>query len=127
MSIKLDKVITELSGFTEDRMRKLAINITANLIIANPVATGFSRANWFMNSGVPLISNVAPSISAVGSQRDIQEATIAKIKLTYKLNQGAIFITNNVPYIGDLDAGTSAQAPSGFVRQSILSGIQQTK
>jgi hypothetical protein len=47
--------------------------------------------------------------------------------LTYKLNQGAIFITNNVPYIGNLDAGTSAQAPSGFVRQSILAGIQQTK
>jgi hypothetical protein len=44
MSIKIDKVMKELSGFTEGKMRRLAINITANLTISNPVATVYRRA-----------------------------------------------------------------------------------
>lgn len=126
MTKKVDNVIKQLTGFTEDSMRRLAVNINANLIFSTPVDTGFARASWFVQAGNPLISNVVSNISNVPSQETAQKLSIDKLKFTYRLKQGKIFITNNTPYIGKLNAGSSAQAPTGFVEKSILIGIQQT-
>ena len=42
---------------------------------------------------------------------------------SWDLFKGPAFITNNVPYINDLNAGSSPQASPQFVQASIEQGI----
>lgn len=43
---------------------------------------------------------------------------------TYRLGQGSVFISNNVPYIVYLNQGSSSQAPPGFVETAVEVAIQ---
>jgi len=85
-------------------VKELALEITANLIEACPVDTGHARRNF---------------IPAIGEPFDGEDDGAAQLTgqaqvLGYQLVDGDIHITNNVPYIGALLAGHSAQAPVGW-------------
>lgn len=94
---------------------RLAVNAHAELVERTPRDTGWAKANWIPSLTVPAvgIAGDPKGISAAES-----EAGLAAI-LAFKLEDGAIFVSNNVPYIQRLDAGSSTQAPAGFVRQAI--------
>ncbi|HEU4727685.1 MAG TPA: hypothetical protein VFT22_07345 [Kofleriaceae bacterium] len=84
--------------------KALLLEIDANLREACPVDTGHARANF------------VPSIGAAHSGEDegsAHEAGVAAV-LTYRIGQGSLFETNNVPYIDRLVLGSSAQAPAGW-------------
>jgi hypothetical protein len=81
----------------------LTLEITANLIEATPVDTGLARASW-----VPAIGETASATGAAA-----QAAGVAAVT-SYKLGDGPLSITNNVPYIERLIAGSSSQAPIGW-------------
>lgn len=119
-------VIEQLDRFTAMLITRLTLSITSELVIATPVDTGWARANWIPQIGAPLDSPVgqrdASGVSSAGARQSIGLASI----LTYTLNSGPIFISNNVPYITDLNEGTSRQAPAGFVQDSIRAGILRT-
>ena len=122
MAEQTDYIIKELEKFTEATMKKLVVEVTANLIEETPVDTGWARANW-----VPQIG--APRLDPVSNPNDItsgpQERGLADVIVGYKLARGSIYITNNVPYIGRLNNGTSIQAPRAFVQSSITKAIQK--
>jgi hypothetical protein len=44
---------------------------------------------------------------------------------SYKLDQGSLFVTNNVPYIVPLNNGSSKQAGAGFVERGIERAIRE--
>lgn len=94
---------------------RLAVNAHAELVERTPRDTGWAKANW-----IPSLT--APAVGVAGDPKGIStaesEAGLAAI-LAFKLEDGAIFVSNNVPYIQRLDAGSSTQAPAGFVRQAI--------
>lgn len=111
-------------------MVRILTNTTANLIESTPVDTGWARANWVPSLSKPVLRDVSAQsgedrsqyvAGAAGEQADGQ----AKV-LGYKLESGNAYITNNVPYIGDLNSGTSKQAPSGFVQTAISQGVRQS-
>jgi len=121
-------IVRAVEGFTERVIIRLALNITDQLIRYTPVDTGWARANWVPSIGAssdsPATSQPTPSL--VASASSSQAAGQAGL-LSYKLPRGSIFISNNVPYIGRLNDGSSAQAPAGFVQASIRRGISNTE
>lgn len=121
-------IIRGLEQVTEQVVVRLSLNVTAELIETTPVDTGWARANWVPAIGV---SPVGPSVSnpdpgQVTSRQAAQALGQAQV-LSYKLGQGSVFISNNVPYIGRLNDGSSSQAPSGFIQAAIRRGVQRTE
>lgn len=118
---KVQIVISELNAFVEKTMVALALQIIANLVASpsrggTPVDTGWARANWAPNIGAPLAQTIGSRPKRGGS--GIAPANPVGI-LGYSLGQGPIYITNNVPYIQQLNAGSSKQAPAGFIQTAI--------
>jgi hypothetical protein len=124
-------VVKSLEDFIDKVMRKLTLDIVANLVSApdtgygTPVDTGWARANWVPNIGSPQTTTEgtreaaeAGSVSTAG-----QQAGVAKVATSYKRSQGPIFISNNVPYIVHLNEGSSKQAPKGFVQNAIVKAV----
>lgn len=102
-------------------VKKIVLDATANLIEDMPVDLGWARANW-----VPVITG---TFKGMAGQRDTidqgpQQSGIASVATGYTLEQGYVTITNNVPYIQRLNAGSSKQAPAGFVQAAILRAVQ---
>ena len=121
----VNKVITSLSEFTQELVQRVALRITANLQEDTPVDTGWARSNWVPSIGDPYrglagnkegdVTLLDPSVSEMGK---------ARVATSYKLADGAIFISNNVPYILALNEGHSTQAPRAFVQADILKAIK---
>jgi hypothetical protein len=115
----------------ERRMRELGERIHRNfssfvkqttdavqeyLIVGTPVKTGRARNGWNVSPDEP--NNSPPDMTGPfdpsGTTRiDANRAIIAGEPLGVHY-----FITNNVPYIGDLNSGSSQQAPEGFVEKA---------
>lgn len=122
------RVITGLLGrFTERAIARLSVNVTAELIEATPVDTGWARANWVPAIGSPFDVD-APNDGegiAVDSRRGDQQRGTASV-LAYRLSNGPVYISNNVPYITSLNEGSSSQAPAAFVQSAIAAGVKKT-
>ena len=98
--------------------RKVALAVDSAVVIATPVDTGRARSIWQVNLGGPA-SGTRDALDQTGQAAIAEGRTeIAKYK-----GGSAIHITNNLPYIGRLNDGWSAQAPSGFVEKAVLVGV----
>lgn len=117
------RVIRELDTVLSGVVAILSVRITANLIESTPVDTGFAKTNWVPRVGTPF-TGTAGSRGATSSGS--QSAGLAAVK-NYRFGAGMVFIANNVAYIGDLNNGTSKQAPAGFVQGGIIRGIAEAK
>lgn len=122
------RIAALLQAATEEVIRRISINVTAELIERTPVDTGWARANWIPAIGTAPDDEVAEldragRVAGVTSARGWQ--SIGTASLTgYRLDRGNVFISNGVPYIGLLNDGTSDQAPKGFVQDAIVAGIR---
>ena len=103
-----------LKKATAKTVKTIALEITANIIEATPVDTGFARANWIPSVGAPS--------RAVDGSSSAQSTGMAFVS-GYKVGQGSVFISNNVRYIQKLADGSSNQAPSGWVRAAVQQGV----
>lgn len=117
------RIIRELEGLTERVVAGVALEVHAELVESTPVDTGWARANWVPNVGAPGDSSTAGQGEPGGAQA-AQQAGVARVA-TYRLSQGQVHVTNNVPYIEALNAGHSQQAPAGFVEAAVERGIIQ--
>jgi len=118
MAVSTDepKVIgAELKRVTERQVIALVLDITADLIIQTPVDTGWAKSNW-----VPSV--VAPEVELFGSRDSVDQSAQQRGQaevLSYILEMGPVWITNNVPYIGLLNEGWSPKAQPGFVDMAV--------
>lgn len=99
----------------KSQMRRVTISaareLGSDIIEATPVRTGLARGNWqtVINGN---ISGPIERLSPTGS-----EATEELFYNSEKLQLGALLrFANAVPYISDLEMGSSVQAPSFFIR-----------
>lgn len=120
---QIRRIVRELEGMTERVVAGVALEVHAELVEDTPVDTGWARANWVPNIGAPGPSSSDPTGSP-GSARARAQAGVARLS-AYRLSQGKVHVTNNVPYIEALNAGHSKQAPAGFVEAAVDRGIQQ--
>lgn len=112
---QVDDIIGQLENGTQERARQLVINLHERFQAVNPVDTGWSRSNWLASIG-------RPREGTIGSKEDVDN-TQAILSLTsissWTFSQGSAYLVNNVPYIRDLNNGSSPQAPAGWIEMGI--------
>lgn len=94
------------------------LEVLGELKHRTPVDTGHARSNWIPAAGAPYRA-VEPG--SAGAAQAVGEVAIATGRVA------KTFISNNVPYIQRLDQGHSQQAPTGFVRQSVFTGLARAR
>jgi hypothetical protein len=125
---ELDRVIEAMKREVEETIIEFVTEITALLTEKTPFETGHARFNWLPSWGAP-IETVAGEVKegkggkrrSVGAKGE-QKKLLDKI-LRYRLTDGDVFISNNVPYIVFLNYGTSEQAPRNYVQACVDQGI----
>jgi len=127
---KLRVVVEELDKFIEGVMKKIALDVVANLASppsegGTPIDTGWASANWIPYIGSPSRATAGERPKQGTASRADQEAGSSRVAAGYKRGQ-TITIANNVPYIVTLNEGSSAQAPSGFVQKAIFKSVKET-
>lgn len=95
---------------------QLAVAVVSEVAPDTPVLTGRASSNWLSAVGAPIMYYKENPNMNGGPQESIDMAV--DVLRGYK--GGVIHITNNVPYIADLNAGTSRKAPALFVQAAIL-------
>ena len=93
--------------------QRAALLLDSELVQATPVDTGRARSNWVISLDSPTdrIRNVQdPQYTPGAEEEGIVHASVPGQD---------IYVSNNLPYIGALNNGWSAQAPAGFVEDAI--------
>ena len=104
------------------KMGTIAVEITTELFKRTPVDTGRARLGWRVTLDAP--STDEPGR---GSSEGDPISMAIGVKLRATSSERPIYIVNNVPYIGILNAGSSRQAPAGFVQASVLTGAARAR
>src|SRR5262245_4678635 len=125
LAMTAEAVARALVEFVERGIRIVVLEVHSNLVARTPKDTTWAASNWIPRVGAAQTTPVgrrgyAPGDVTFGPQGQGRDE-VAR----YRLSHGDVFVSNNVPYIGSLNAGSSAQAPAGFVQLSIMEGIAQ--
>lgn len=95
--------------------KKVAFQLLEGIVNMTPVDTGRARGNWMVTIGSPSTEVKTETYDKVGA------GTIAAGRSTIEslTTLGAIYLTNNLPYILPLENGSSKQAPGGMVQVTL--------
>lgn len=118
---------------SDQLVRDVTKAVVEELVWGTPVLTGRARSNWrtllypsdnilfWPPSDVP--GEGKPVTPEEGAQRALEEAqeTIS----AYTGGRRSIRIVNNVPYIVELNKGSSTQAPPLFVEMAVAAGKEK--
>lgn len=122
-TLDLKRFSDKAKGRMDLVVRKITLDIHARVTLKTPVDTGRARANWIATiarpaTGVrePAASGYGGSTGAANAQASIQQA-VASLASS-KAGQ-SLFVVNNLPYIIDLENGSSKQAPVGMLRVTL--------
>ena len=103
---------------------KVASELLNNLLWRTPVDTSTALSNWQVSFDAPLgsfIQAYVPGYLGYTAAASITEAnSVGNAVLARKKPGQAIYISNNTPYIRDLENGSSKQAPQGILAGSLL-------
>ena len=93
-----------------------AIGIHTDIVIRTPIDTGRAKASWNIKGGAddPSVYPVVPEAGKL--PREVAEAEAFSGHGRIRESRDAVVvISNNLPYITELENGKSRQAPSGMV------------
>ncbi len=93
--------------------KRFALEFLTTVIPATPVRTGRARSNW--NASLERADLSTRPTDGTSGDKALQRG--AGIIRQAKDGQ-SIFISNNLPYIQVLNAGSSKQAPAGFIERA---------
>jgi hypothetical protein len=100
-------------------VQKASTAILETVVTATPVDEGDAKSNWQTKIDEPA-SDILPSMDLTGA------AAISNGKNVIAGYDGTknsvVHITNNLPYIGLLNRGSSQQAPAAFVEMAVSAG-----
>ena len=128
--LDLAKRMQTLANTIDDQASELSVQVATaihnSVVRDTPVDTSRALSNWVVTIGNRFSGELAPYyLGSKGSTRgsSMQEAlSAAALVLKTKRPGQAIWISNNVSYIGDLNDGTSTQQPRGFVERAAVIG-----
>jgi len=121
--IDVDKFADSLGLDVALVVKKLSFDIFADVVVGTPVDTGRAMNNWVISIGSPSrdVTDVGGSSASIAASK---EGT-AVGKLAEVKPFDTVWISNNLPYIGFLEEGTSKQAPKGWVEKAIQNNLRQ--
>lgn len=130
LPIVMRKRAKELSDGVTKAVQRVATVVDREVVLGTPVDKGPARSNWVGTLNSPfkgVIPAYAPGKKLGLGEQANAEAAIAQgaraIRLFNVLRDKSLHFTNNVGYIGDLNDGSSAQAPKMFVQKAIIKGL----
>lgn len=98
-------------------MRAVTLEGQRRIMEKTPVDTGRARANWNTTAGEADVATDEGLTSAdVASKQSAGAGTISKHDFT---KGESIFVANGLPYIEELENGSSKQAPNGMVELTL--------
>ena len=101
-------------------MRSFGIEFYRQVTIATPVDTGRARWGWNCSVGSPDLTIPAEGKYKIATSRATKSFTVQVLS-----NADSIYISNAVPYIGDLNDGWSSQAPARFVELCFTNTVEK--
>lgn len=124
-SIRIRGVGKDLSKRADRLTAQVLLVCAATVVLRTPVDTGRARANWQANAGDPA-PGVAPTPASPSAGPTEALARAQRVAAAYKGGK-ALYLTNNLPYIGALNRGHSKQAPANFVQAAVAVGVQKIR
>lgn len=110
-------------------VRKVALAADQAVVSDTPVDTGRAKSNWIVELNSASSDTIEPyapgrkgSTEAQNAQAAIDQGE-AVISGYRSGNNVSIHITNNLPYIGELNNGSSSQSPANFVEQAVAEAV----
>lgn len=112
-------------------VKRVALDLFGRVVKKTPVDTGRARASWTIAVGAP-DRTIQPEGTYPAMQRQGEAGRVAQAMAQQALSgleslaslagyvREPIWISNNLPYIEELERGHSLQAPAGMVAISII-------
>jgi len=117
-------VVEDLKKDVGRVVRELMVNLHGRLVGTTPVDTGWAQSNWVPQVGEAFEGTAGTRADAEAGRLDQGPANAGLLEVSrYEIDQGPVHITNNVPYIEKLNAGSSTQAPPAFVQENIVRAL----
>ncbi len=129
----LPRRMNKLGGTITKGVSKLAQDVAkgigATVVDTTPVDTGLARSNWRATISAPASGTIPPYAPGVklgiGEGANASAAKAQQKQVIERFNVAkhtSIFITNNIPYIGALNAGSSPQSAGSMVALGLQTG-----
>tara|TARA_R110000851_G_scaffold120002_1_gene248080 strand:- start:23013 stop:23423 length:411 start_codon:yes stop_codon:yes gene_type:complete len=115
---------------TSEVVRRIQLRALQALQSGTPTDTSHARSGWTPSVGSAITARLdrpadrTVARSAATSRESANKLKAEAIASTYQIKDGAVFISNSVPYIVFLNGGSSSQAPSNFVERAIDSAVR---
>lgn len=120
----IERNVVSLQGHVMDVIQRHIIAGTP----VSPITSGHSgraRNNWWLTVDAPAsLEDYTGPFDPTGQLR--MESNTAVLLSSQRVNV-KFYLTNNLDYIGELNHGSSQQAPANFVRLAVLEGIAEIK
>ena len=104
----------EIPAAVAEASRGLALAVLEGVVARTPVESGRARANWQASPGRPP--------TGVLDETDMDgRSTVARCRAAIARARPfeTIWIVNNLPYVEDLEQGSSRQAPRGMAAATL--------
>lgn len=128
---RIDLIAGRIEPNAHKAAKLTALAVDQTVVMATPVDEGRARANWQVQAGIAPSNVIPPYAPGEGGSTSAQNTQAAleqgKIAISTAAPGQEIHITNNLPYIGALNDGHSAQAPANFVEQAVNVGIETVR
>lgn len=133
-SVRMSSIAKDVLLRTERVVRAAALAADAAVVTATPVDTGRARSNWLVEIDLPANGTREPY--APGSKLGLGDSANLSAAIEHAAerisgfnieNNSEIHITNNLHYIGDLNNGTSRQAPENFVQIGVSAAAEKVR
>ena len=121
MSADVDRVVADLEFEVGEWVREVVIEVIANLTEATPRVTGWAANNWFGLLGSESSALIAETVGVALEGGDFAAVLTAAAETLAR--EGAV-AGNGVPYLPELNDGSSTQAPSGFIQSEVAKAVR---
>ena len=110
-------------------VQQAALRCDQVVVLETPVDTGRARAGWVASVNDPIFHDPGEGRSSGFSEPQANATFLsmeaAKIAIaTYGLDDHSIWITNVVPYIGELNFGSAVHEPGEMMQHGVLAAAQ---
>lgn len=130
MGAQSRRIRGELEAYVGRVTAAVVLGVHARLVSPPPVGTprdtSFTAANWVPSVGAPFEGTAGTREAAERGSIDRGAATRGLAELArYSIKRGPAFLSNNAdPPISQLNDGSSAQTPAGFVQRAAEDGVR---
>lgn len=128
-SKRITKTGEQVAVNADRLVRAVALVADQIVVMGTPVDTGRAKSNWIVSLGSATTGEIGPYAPGEGGNtaQSNEAAALAQAERVIGQYDGdmgvGIHITNNVPYIEELNQGSSPQAPPNFVEDGIASAV----